>query len=92
LERAFHSSQLTLLESILTKDIAFFDVTSTGELVSSISSDVQEVRLALKHVVSMGVRSLTQIIGGAITLFFISKKLTSLMLVILPTLVTVTTI
>ena len=49
------------LASILEKDISLFDQTSTGELISSISSDVQEVRLAIKHAVSMGVRSTTQV-------------------------------
>jgi ABC-type multidrug transport system fused ATPase/permease subunit len=80
---------LTTTASVLHKDIGYFDATSTGELISSISSDVQEVRLAIRHAVTMGVRSVTQIVGGAVTLYFISSKLTNLMLVVLPSLVIV---
>lgn len=78
-----------LFAAIIRKDITFFDRTSTGELINSISGDVQEVRTTLKHIVSSGVRNVAQLFGGAVSIFFISKKLAILMLVVLPSMILV---
>eukprot|EP01114_Cavostelium_apophysatum_P021308 TRINITY_DN739_c0_g2_i3.p1 TRINITY_DN739_c0_g2~~TRINITY_DN739_c0_g2_i3.p1 ORF type:complete len:730 (+),score=149.77 TRINITY_DN739_c0_g2_i3:2051-4240(+) len=81
-----------LFEALLRRDIGFFDQTSTGELISSVSADVQEIRGALKHSVSVGVKGATQIVGGVISLFLISKKLTTMMVILIPTVVLAGTI
>ncbi|KYQ91293.1 ABC transporter B family protein [Tieghemostelium lacteum] len=78
-----------LFKSILEQEVAFFDQNSTGDLINRLSSDVQLVRSALKHSVSLGVKSLGQIIGGVFSLILISPKLSLGMLVILPGMVTV---
>eukprot|EP01133_Synstelium_polycarpum_P003651 gene3651-4194_t len=81
-----------LFTSILNQEIAFFDQNSTGDLINRLSSDVQLVRSALKHSVSMGVKSIGQIVGGVLSLFFISPKLSAAMLTILPTMVGIGTL
>ncbi|KAF2078094.1 hypothetical protein CYY_000565 [Polysphondylium violaceum] len=81
----------TLFESMLEQEIAFYDKNSTGDLLNRISSDVQLVRSALKHSVSLGVKSIGQIVGGTISLFLISPKLSLGMLTILPAMVGVGT-
>jgi ABC-type multidrug transport system fused ATPase/permease subunit len=82
-----------------------------GELISSVSSDVQEVRSAVKHTISMGIKSVTQvreaiwmqcnktvtvcwnhnvqIAGGIVSLFLISPRLTTIMILLLPSLILV---
>lgn len=55
------SDVLIIVAALLEKDVAVFDQLSSGELMSALSGDVQEVRLAIRHAVSMGVRSTTQV-------------------------------
>ena len=50
-----------LFESILKQDIQFFDKSKSGEVMSRLSSDVQEFKSSFKHVVSHGLRCLTQV-------------------------------
>lgn len=96
-------------------------VCHAGELISSVSSDVQEVRSAVKHTISMGIKSITQVTtttttitaiapqitvvtlthslgciivlwqigGGIVSLFLISARLTTILTLLLPALITV---
>ncbi|KAK5583784.1 hypothetical protein RB653_005384 [Dictyostelium firmibasis] len=82
----------TLFGAMLEQEIAFFDQNSTGDLINRLSSDVQLVRSALKHSVSLGVKSIGQIVGGIISLILISPKLSFGMMAILPTMVSVGTV
>ena len=50
-----------LFASILKQDIEFFDNHKSGEIVSRLTSDVQEFKSSFKHVVSQGLRCLTQV-------------------------------
>ncbi|KAN0016205.1 hypothetical protein ACTFIU_006167 [Dictyostelium citrinum] len=81
----------TLFGAMLEQEIGFFDQNSTGDLINRLSSDVQLVRSALKHSVSLGVKSIGQIVGGVISLILISPKLSLGMMTILPTMVSVGT-
>ncbi|KAM9956507.1 hypothetical protein ACTFIR_003225 [Dictyostelium discoideum] len=81
----------TLFGAMLEQEIGFFDQNSTGDLINRLSSDVQLVRSALKHSVSLGVKSFGQIVGGVISLILISPKLSLGMMTILPTMVSVGT-
>nr|AAL74251.2 ABC transporter AbcB4 [Dictyostelium discoideum] len=81
----------TLFGAMLEQEIWFFDQNSTGDLINRLSSDVQLVRSALKHSVSLGVKSFGQIVGGVISLILISPKLSLGMMTILPTMVSVGT-
>eukprot|EP01132_Coremiostelium_polycephalum_P007600 gene7600-9344_t len=87
-----YSSRLknTLFEyGILNQEVGFFDQNSTGDMVNRLSNDCSLVRSALKHSVSLGVKSISQIIGGVISLFMISPKLTLGMVTVVPSMVAV---
>lgn len=51
-----------LFSSIMRQDIEFFDNHKSGEIVSRLTSDVQEFKSSFKHVVSQGLRSFTQVL------------------------------
>ncbi|XP_077500062.1 mitochondrial potassium channel ATP-binding subunit-like isoform X2 [Amblyomma americanum] len=73
-----------LLESVLKQDMCFFDKTKTGEIMNCLSGDVQEFKSAFKLCISQGIRSLAQTIGCAISLYYISPKMTMWTVVVLP--------
>ena len=50
-----------LFSSIMRQDIEFFDNHKSGEIVSRLTSDVQEFKSSFKHVVSQGLRCITQV-------------------------------
>lgn len=54
-----------LFSTVVSQDIAFFDVTPTGEIVNRITSDVQDFKSSLKLCVSQGLRSITQVLFEA---------------------------
>ena len=56
-----------------------------------LTTDVQDFKSSFKQVVSQGLKSLTQIIGGGLTLYALSSKLTSLMVLVLPGIILVGT-
>ena len=55
-QRTFHA--------IISQEIAFFDKTSSGELVNRLSSDTSLVGKAVTDNISDGLRALVQAIGG----------------------------
>ena len=73
-----------LMKSLLLQDVAFFDKHKTGELMNRLSTDVQDFKHAFKQVVSQGLKSATQLVGGFISLYVVSPKLTALLLCLLP--------
>eukprot|EP01112_Ceratiomyxa_fruticulosa_P020924 TRINITY_DN7260_c0_g1_i1.p1 TRINITY_DN7260_c0_g1~~TRINITY_DN7260_c0_g1_i1.p1 ORF type:complete len:706 (+),score=118.14 TRINITY_DN7260_c0_g1_i1:78-2195(+) len=83
-ERMATRLKAKLFHSIMKQDISFFDLNSTGDLINRLTSDVQLVRTAFKHSISSGVKSVGQICGGVASLFLISRKLTYLMLILVP--------
>ncbi|GAM17660.1 hypothetical protein SAMD00019534_008350 [Acytostelium subglobosum LB1] len=91
-ERYSNNLRNTLFQSLLDQEVAFFDFHSTGDLINRLTNDVQLVRSALKHSVSLGVRSIAQIVGGVVSLFLISSKLSVAMITILPTMVGIGTL
>jgi ABC-type multidrug transport system fused ATPase/permease subunit len=60
-ERVASQMRRDLFASIMRQDIEFFDSHKSGEIVSRLTSDVQEFKSSFKHVVSQGLRSLTQV-------------------------------
>ena len=58
-----------LFASILKQDIEFFDNHKSGEIVSRLTSDVQEFKSSFKHVVSQGLRCLTQVRKNSFIIF-----------------------
>ncbi|KAE8594952.1 hypothetical protein XENTR_v10015396 [Xenopus tropicalis] len=86
-ERVAGSMRKSLFFSLLRQDVAFFDAEKTGLLVNRLTSDVQEFKSSFKQVISQGLRSLTQTVGCFLSLYYISPKLTGLLLVVMPVLV-----
>lgn len=65
-----------LFLQLINKDIAFFDETKTGEILSRISSDTGVIQDGLSTNISMFVRSFIVIVATLIICFIISPTLT----------------
>ncbi|KAM9387547.1 mitochondrial potassium channel ATP-binding subunit [Phaethornis superciliosus] len=91
-ERLAGNMRKELFASLLRQDVAFFDGTRTGQLVARLTADVQEFKSSFKLVISQGLRSGTQTLGGFVSLYLLSPKLTGLLVLALPTLVGIGTL
>lgn len=76
--------RLKLYQAIVEQDIAFFDRSRVGDLLSSISNDTQQVQRALTINISVALRYLLQVFGGIVLMIIISPKLTMLILLVIP--------
>lgn len=76
-----------LFASTLQQDIAFFDRSRVGDLLSRLSSDTEQMQRALTINISVALRYLIQVIGGTALMCFISLRLTMVILVLVPLLV-----
>lgn len=83
-ERMAARMRMKLFQNLLEQDVAFFDAHKTGEVVNRLTTDIQDFKSSFKQVISQGLRSITQVIGGGLTLYALSPKLTSLMILVLP--------
>ncbi|XP_028659750.1 mitochondrial potassium channel ATP-binding subunit isoform X1 [Erpetoichthys calabaricus] len=86
-ERVAAEMRKSLFVSLVRQDIAFFDANKTGRMVNRLTSDVQEFKSSFKMVISQGLRSITQTAGCFVSLYLISPKLTTVMVVVVPCLV-----
>ncbi|XP_023215245.1 ATP-binding cassette sub-family B member 8, mitochondrial-like [Centruroides sculpturatus] len=86
-ERIAYNIKKSLFNSVIKQDIAFFDAHKTGEILSRLTSDVQEFKSSLKLCISYGLRSITQAFGCVVSLYFISPKLTTLLIIVMPTVI-----
>ncbi|KAL7190615.1 hypothetical protein ACSBR2_022822 [Camellia fascicularis] len=73
-----------LFSSASEKEIAFYDVTRTGELLSRLSEDTQIIKNAATTNLSEALRNLTTSLIGVVFMLSSSWKLTLLALVIVP--------
>ncbi|EDV28750.1 uncharacterized protein TRIADDRAFT_19732 [Trichoplax adhaerens] len=78
-----------LFASLMKQDVAFFDKYKTGEIISRLTADIQDFKSAMKQCISQGVRSITQTVGCIVSLYLISPKLTTLLVVALPSLIAI---
>uniref|UniRef100_A0A5F4WAC8 Mitochondrial potassium channel ATP-binding subunit n=1 Tax=Callithrix jacchus TaxID=9483 RepID=A0A5F4WAC8_CALJA len=85
-ERMAVDMRRALFSSLLRQDIAFFDANKTGQLVSRLTTDVQEFKSSFKLVISQGLRSCTQVAGCLVSLSMLSPRLTLLLMVATPAL------
>lgn len=76
-----------LFKSILHQDIEFFDKNRSGEIISRLTSDIQEFKSSFKTLISQGLRSCTQLVGCVVSMIIISPQLTGLMVLCMPTVV-----
>ncbi|XP_071644922.1 mitochondrial potassium channel ATP-binding subunit isoform X1 [Temnothorax longispinosus] len=91
-ERVAVSLRQDLFKSIIMQDIAFFDKTRSGEIVSRLTSDIQDFKSSFKTCISQGLRSFTQIIGCIVSVIVISPQLTTLVVFSLPPIIFVGTL
>ncbi|XP_047418183.1 mitochondrial potassium channel ATP-binding subunit [Sciurus carolinensis] len=91
-ERMAVDMRRALFSSLLRQDIAFFDAKKTGQLVSRLTTDVQEFKSSFKLVISQGLRSCTQVAGCLVSLSMLSTRLTLLLMVATPALMGVGTL
>ncbi|NXW77232.1 ABCB8 protein, partial [Hirundo rustica] len=86
-EQVAGNMRKALFSALLRQEVAFFDATRTGQLVARLTADVQEFKSSFKLAISQGLRSGTQTAGCFVSLYLLSPKLTGLLLVALPVLV-----
>jgi len=83
-ERAVTRIREQLFSRILDQEIGFFDERRTGELTNRLSSDTSVLQSAVSANISIGLRSLAQVVGSLAFLFWTSPVLTLLMLAVVP--------
>ena len=74
-ERAIDDLRGRLFRHLLTLDMAFFERTRAGELVSRLSADTELLRSVLGSTVSVALRSVVTAIGSAVMLAITSPRL-----------------
>lgn len=86
-QRAIYDLREELYESLMEKDLAFFDENETGQLLARVTTDVTTMREFLywgHRVIFIG---LAQLVGTYIVMWSISQQLTTFMSVLLPVIV-----
>ncbi|KAG6520774.1 hypothetical protein ZIOFF_017834 [Zingiber officinale] len=83
-ERVVARLRKDLFSHLVTQEIAFYDVTRTGELLSRLSEDTQIIKNAATTNLSEALRNITTTLIGLGFMFSTSWKLTLLALVIVP--------
>ena len=71
-------------KKFIKNDMYFFEKYKSGELVSRLSSDVNQAKSAICNSLSYMINSIIIIVGSLIVLFFISSKLACFILGIVP--------
>lgn len=75
-----------LFGKFLSFELSFFDLNDGGNILSSLSNDVQEFKSSFKQLISLGIKNFAQIVGCLVTLYHISPQMTVLInVVIIPT-------
>jgi ABC-type multidrug transport system fused ATPase/permease subunit len=83
-ERGVRRVRERLYQSLLSQEIAFFDASRTGELVSRLGTDCAAIQSLVSAHVSMAFRHLITALGALGLLFFTSGRLTLVMLAVVP--------
>ncbi|GAU36046.1 hypothetical protein TSUD_208160 [Trifolium subterraneum] len=83
-ERVVARLRKDLFSHLVNQEIAFFDVTRTGELLSRLSEDTQIIKNAATTNLSEALRNLSTAFIGLSFMFATSWKLTLLALVVVP--------
>ncbi|XP_052304420.1 ABC transporter B family member 27 isoform X2 [Populus trichocarpa] len=83
-ERVVARLRKDLFSHLINQEIAFYDVTRTGELLSRLSEDTQIIKNAATTNLSEAFRNLTTALIGVCFMFSSSWKLTLLALAIVP--------
>ena len=83
-ERIVANLQKELFSSLMGQEVAFFDERQTGELTNRLASDATVLKNAVTVNISMALRFGLSSIGAICILMFISWKLASVMLLVVP--------
>jgi ATP-binding cassette subfamily B protein len=83
-ERVVARLRTDLFGALMAQDVAFFDAQKTGELTSRLASDTTVLQNAVTVNVSMGMRFALSGLGALGVLFWISWKLSLVMLAVVP--------
>ncbi|XP_048229822.1 ABC transporter B family member 27 isoform X2 [Ricinus communis] len=83
-ERVVARLRKNLFSHLINQEIAFFDVTRTGELLSRLSEDTQVIKNAATTNLSEALRNVTTALIGVAFMFTSSWKLTLLALAVVP--------
>ncbi|CAI0450088.1 unnamed protein product [Linum tenue] len=83
-ERVVARLRKSLFSHLINQEIAFFDVTRTGELLSRLSEDTQILKNAATSNLSEALRNVSTAVIGLFFMFSTSWKLTLLALVVVP--------
>ncbi|KAJ3669794.1 hypothetical protein LUZ60_010118 [Juncus effusus] len=83
-ERVVARLRKDLFTHLVNQEIAFFDVTRTGELLSRLSEDTQVIKNAATTNLSEALRNISTTLMGLAYMFITSWKLTLLALVVVP--------
>ncbi|MBU2383504.1 MAG: ATP-binding cassette domain-containing protein [Alphaproteobacteria bacterium] len=76
-----------LFRRVLTLDPGFYVKMRTGEVLSRLTTDISLVETLLTTSVSYALRNLLTLVGAIILLFFVSPKLTGLVVLVVPLLI-----
>ena len=79
-----HHVSTQLFASIMRQEIGFFDKNRTGELTNRLASDTQVIQNAVTVNISMLARYTLQMILSIALMFYISPRLTAVLLSIVP--------
>ncbi len=83
-ERGVRRVRERLYASLLSQEVAFFDGSRTGELVSRLGTDCAAIQSLVSANVSMALRHVITAAGALVLLFVTSPRLTAVMLLVVP--------
>ena len=83
-ERGVRRVRERLYASLLSQEVAFFDSSRTGELISRLGTDAASLQGLLASQFSMALRHVITAVGGIALLFVTSPRLTLVMLAVVP--------
>lgn len=83
-ERIVADLRIRLYQHIIDQEIGFFDRERTGELLNRLSADTGVLQNAVSVNISMALRHAAGVVGGIGLLFWISPRLSLVMLAVVP--------
>jgi ATP-binding cassette subfamily B protein len=83
-ERVAADLRTRLYSHLLKMDLAFFEKTRAGELVSRLSADTERVQTVVGSTLSMALRSVVMLLGSAVAMVATSPRLAGLTALVIP--------
>jgi ATP-binding cassette subfamily B protein len=83
-ERVAADLRRRLYDHLLTLDQAFYEKTRTGELVSRLAADTELVQTVVGSTLSVALRSVVTLIGGATMMILTSPRLAGFTVLVIP--------